>query len=695
MLPNKSKSKSNSSDKSLRTGTLILFDHEDSVKLGVIQGFLSLKARILAETGNTHELTFSRLTVLPESLPADLHTNDEIVSYLLELRNKHEEAAKELDLKELWEKCDKDTVYNLSELTLLFFDKESLENNLSLRYRLQSYPLYFKRRRSDFVARSQSEIEDYRSKLEVKQKKEKLLHEAFESINKTLKDPNLPLTREARKLITSVFYVAAGTPNMSAEEKKEVRKTLDLVSEQNNFSLGGSREERAVKLLQKLNLIQKNTNLLIYKHRVPVEFSDELIEEADKLSPEALSPKEALDLTHLPAITIDDASTSDMDDAFTLEHKSGGYTLGVHISDVASAIGIGSALDLEAKARATSIYSTDVISNMLPEALSEDKLSLIQGEVRYTLSCIFDVRSDFTIESCTVTPAKIKVSERLSYDDVDEALNSGTGDLAMLFNIAMNSEAERLAEGGVKIPKREKEVVLTDPDNPLTSDFELVELDEAGPARSLVGEMMILSNFELAKYASKNNVPYIYRSQEPSESKNEKQLAALGGGPAYDYALRSGLKRSIASTKPGSHATLGLSVYAQATSPIRRYLDLCNQRQLLAHVTGQELPYTAEELEKQILDTQQPLATARLYTRDIKRCWLLRYLHRKYKKSEIKATVLRDDMKNYLIELEEVYLPVLLKSERKLKAGNVILVSFKEIDPRHDILKLSLSKILE
>ncbi|MCB0334593.1 MAG: RNB domain-containing ribonuclease, partial [Bdellovibrionales bacterium] len=392
-------------------------------------------------------------------------------------------------------------------------------------------------------------------------------------------------------------------------------------------------------------------------------------------------------------ITIDDVTTRDMDDALSIEHTEGGYRLGIHITDVASCVEVDSPLDREAKSRATSLYFPEGTYHMFPESLSEEKLSLREGEPRRTLSILFEVDKLFEIQSQTIVPSWIEVKRRLSYEEVDHALELEHGDEFLLYQIAMSCEAHRLAHGGMNIPKRDVSIALSNRGQLSETDFTLSELDERGPARSLIGEMMILANHCFAHYAQSHSLPLLFRTQEDPDESKQPDLSVIPAGPAQDYAMRQGLKRSEITTSAARHSTLGLDAYAQVTSPIRRYGDLVNQRQLLSFLRENHASYTDEMLEHSITETSEANQRARLLTRETKRFWLLKYLKKKKgRKEKIQATVLRDDMKNYLVELEEIYIPAYLKTGTKLQRGDIVELDITAVDPRYDYLKLTFQK---
>src|SRR5690606_17155210 len=124
----------------------------------------------------------------------------------------------------------------------------------------------------------------------------------------------------------------------------------------------------------------------------------------------------------LRTYTIDDETTEDMDDALSIEQTESGYRLGIHISDVASFIPIGSALDEESKRRATSIYCPERTVHMLPEELAEGILSLRKDEPRRCISCICSLTHEFELKNFEIRPTLIRVTERYTYEEVERML---------------------------------------------------------------------------------------------------------------------------------------------------------------------------------------------------------------------------------------------------------------------------------
>jgi exoribonuclease-2 len=265
-------------------------------------------------------------------------------------------------------------------------------------------------------------------------------------------------------------------------------------------------------------------------------------------------------------------------------------------------------------------------------------------------------------------------------------LESGDEELSMLYQFAASRESERIAAGAVRIAKREAGIEI-DSDGRVS----IYEVNESTPARMLVGELMIFANTLAAEFAAVNGLALFFRSQEPPD----EDLAAVGAhlpdGPARAYAMRGKLKPSSTTATPAAHSSLAVSAYAQVTSPIRRYSDLINQRQIAHYLKHRAALYSAEEISILIAETVEPLKSALLINRETRRYWLIKYLKQLAKNGQtIKGTVVRTDMKYPLIELEKVFLTTVLKTDLAFPLGAEVNVKIAKADPREDYLRVEL-----
>ncbi len=282
-----------------------------------------------------------------------------------------------------------------------------------------------------------------------------------------------------------------------------------------------------------------------------------------------LPAEERRDLTHLTALAIDDAGSSDPDDALSWEDG----RLWVHIADVAALITPDSPVDLEARARGANLYLPEGTIHMLPEAAT-DLLALGRQETSPALSFALDVQQDGTITNLEIMPSTVRVT-RMSYDEAQTQLD--VSPLRELLAIAQAFEARRVANGAVQIDLPEVKIRLND-----AGDVEIRPLP-ALQSRDLVREAMLMTGEAVAQFARRHNIPIPFTTQDPPTEIVE------GDTPSANFARRRTMTGSQPGSSPGPHAGLGLDQYAQATSPLRRYLDLVVHQQLRAFLRGEPL----------------------------------------------------------------------------------------------------------
>ncbi|MBI4643061.1 MAG: VacB/RNase II family 3'-5' exoribonuclease [Deltaproteobacteria bacterium] len=419
---------------------------------------------------------------------------------------------------------------------------------------------------------------------------------------------------------------------------------------------------------------------------MPQEFAPEARDQALSLQRRPLPDAYAahrLDLTGLPCFTIDGERTRDFDDALSLAETETGWRLGVHIADVSYLVQPYTFLDREAQERATSIYLPEHRLPMLPEEISEDILSLLAGKERPALSFLVNLSPEAEIQDWEIRPSRIRVTERLTYQEVDGLLPQEPR-LAALSRLTTLLKERRLAQGGYELRLPEVWVAFTS-----QGEIQVTVEDQETPARSLVAEAMVLANWLSARFLAEHGVPAIYRSQpEPREPINRQEPKGL----LELYRDRRRLSRVVMDLEPQPHWGLGVEYYTLATSPIRRYLDLVIHRQLLAYLCATPPPYNQEELG-QILTLIEPAMRRAgfLKTRRL-RYWLLKYLSfRVGQKKE--ALVLEALPHRYRLLFPDIHLEVFLPAPAtlKLNPGDLVLVRLERVNPREDQIKVSLA----
>ena len=679
-------------DLAFTEGSLVLYQADGQDFIGVITAFKKPKYSVFNMRGRDQLLAQNRLHLLPGKIPGSVSSNDERTAFLEKLYEAAESEAKELRLEELWEVAvDSTKDYYAKELTELFYSDNTLEHHLTLCLAIHQDPVYFKRKKDGYEPRPASTVEELKKAEAVKAEKLRIQEATASFFKKRFQEPELPFPDDVIDNVLLLERCAASALDGNAQ--KEASQLLELCKGIAPKNLAGAAPEQAYQLLEQLGHFDKHTNLALIKHNTPVSFSTASCEEAEALVipntiAECLPVDQEIrrDLTDLHTITIDDSSTRDMDDALSLELLTDGEVrLGVHISDVAYSIPIGSALDKAALRRGTSMYLPDRTLNMFPDALSEDKLSLVQEQVRPCITSLFTFDSQQRLMKTEIFPSLISVRERISYDEADDHLENGSHKLLDdLYTLTSGVEGHRLTNGAFQVGKRELRTEIAE-----NGEVDLVEIYEDGPARKLIGETAILANSVAAEFMSENQIPALFRGQDAPDAEDPfAAVADVPEGPARDYALRGQLKRSTSSTSAIPHAGLGLSAYIQITSPIRRYIDLLHQRQLLSFFRTGSPCYSNEELEELSRSLEEPLTRSRQVTRESKRYWLFEYLRQKKRKETLQGTVVNTGTKNPLIhvyEIENIF-PVRIKG--KVSVGDSIPLRIATVNPRQDYLKL-------
>jgi len=676
-------------EETFRIGNIITYEQQGQVMLGVVTQMGTKKYTVLNEKGSELELPYDRLYKIPSNIPAELTAKVAQANFLTGLKTKILDVLASFSLEDIWTfVVDENNEYTTTELTELYFADNSLEHHLTMRMALLADNVFFKRKKDTFIPRSTETVEELKKAEETRSNKQKRQEQTIKAFIAYLRDSSQPLPESANTDLQLLKNFAAANDDYEYGRTNEARNLLALCLEQLKLDIQGTKEEQAFKLLKKLGVFNQNTNLSLIRHAVRTEFSEAQIQEALSIEPIVESSdypdkKIRQDLTDLYTVTIDDESTQDMDDAISMEKVLGGYNLGVHISDVASVLPTDSILDKEAAYRTTSLYFPSGTIPMLPYELSHNTCSLIVGQNRPCISCVFELDEAFEIKAIKIFPSLINVKRKYSYDEADVLLENGDEFLNLFYQATVTNETKRYTDGGFKISKKEVYLVLNE-----DGTLELKEFDEDSLSRTMIGETAIMANAAMAKFAKENNIPVIYRGQEAPDETTDN-IDSIPEGLAKDYVLRSQLKPSQQSFTPVPHHTLGVEQYIQATSPIRRYIDLCNQRQILSFLqTGK--PLNDQESFQNIIDEgENARSNAMTVNKETRRFWFLRYLQQRAKKNQfIEATVLRCDRKIPLIELHEVFLPTIAKLNQKIAVGDVVKLKIVRINPQFDDLRL-------
>ena len=349
-------------------------------------------------------------------------------------------------------------------------------------------------------------------------------------------------------------------------------------------------------------------------------FAPEVLAAAE-VSP-TLDPAGRRDLREIPTITIDAPSSRDLDDALAVlpPQEGGALRVLVSIADVDAAVPAGSALDLAARARGTTVYLPDLVLPMIPRALSEDRLSLLPGVERAAVTLELRIDTDGVVTATDPYLSLIRSHARLSYEGAAAFLDQGDarevpsevqGTLRWLRTAAARLGAARKARGGLEIQRGEVKLCCEGENQPT----EVVPIVETS-AHRLVERLMVAANEALAAWLKARGLPGLYRVQDEPEPERverlveyarnfgfetafgarltprglsafEEQFQSSSAAPQVRTVLRRVLGRARYQTAHAPHYGLGSPGYLHFTSPIRRYADLSVHRVVKAHLLGQ------------------------------------------------------------------------------------------------------------
>ena len=378
---------------------------------------------------------------------------------------------------------------------------------------------------------------------------------------------------------------------------------------------------RIVEVLDNLRPSDLAARFAILRHDLPQEFPPEVTRAANRFAPDvqAADWQGREDLRDMPLVTIDGEDAKDFDDAVYAEAlRGGGWRLIVAIADVSHYVRYGSALDLEARSRATSVYFPDRVIPMLPEHLSNHLCSLMPRVERLAFVCDMRISKSGRPGKTRFYEAVIRSHERLTYDRAWAYLENPDGraadglspqvrtSLQTLYAVYGALKEARDARGALDFRGGEVKARIGG-DGKIEGFFAVTRND----AHRLIEECMIAANVEAAVALRLAKVGSLYRVHGQPEDKRvtelQKVLNALQVGAAFSekptprefrqlverlaarpdgQLLESLVIRSLAQavyqqTNIG-HFGLALEEYAHFTSPIRRYPDLLVHRAIKA-----------------------------------------------------------------------------------------------------------------
>jgi exoribonuclease II len=362
-----------------------------------------------------------------------------------------------------------------------------------------------------------------------------------------------------------------------------------------------------------------------------------------------------LPLAEVEAFSIDDVTTTEIDDAFSVVTlPDGKVQIGIHIAAPALGIKVQDAIDAIARQRMSTVYMPGDKITMLPDELV-DAFTLGAGQTRPALSLYATLDpSDWSVLSTRTIAEAVPISSNLRHNDLDqlvteENLANDAGDYPHKAEIALLWQWALVLEKG-RMAKRESFGLKPEQTNRVDFNFyveddvvSVVRRKRGAPLDKIVAELMIFANSSWGKLLHDHGVPGIYRSQ---------------GGGTGGWAAKMQVRMV---THAAPHQGLGVDQYAWSTSPLRRYTDLVNQWQLLACVEhGVTAPLVAPFKPRDanlfaIVSAFDAAYSAYAdFQSNMERYWCLRWLAQENAR-QVDAVVLKDEV------LRLVDLPLIIR----------------------------------
>ena len=388
-----------------------------------------------------------------------------------------------------------------------------------------------------------------------------------------------------------------------------------------------------------------------------------------------LSTWAELPLATAQAFSIDDASTTEIDDAFSVEKLANGHwRIGVHIAAPALGLPRDSAGDAIAGSRLSTVYMPGQKITMLPDSVVQ-AFTLNADHVCPALSMYLDVDSDtLLITASSSRVERVHIAANLRHDTLEPLFNEETlaagrldyayaPELRLLWDFANKLEALRgkasdnstaqvdynfnIESTKLLAGHPSEELVVGHPNDRVS----ITTRRRGSPIDKVVSELMILVNSAWGKQLDEHGFPGIYRTQNNGKVKM--------------------------STVAAPHQGLGVAQYMWSSSPLRRYVDMVNQRQIIAMLNGSEPVYPKNDpaLYAVVRDFETMYGIYNDFQRQMERYWCLRWLQQE-NIAEVQGIVLREN----LVKLTNIPLVFKAHSLPELPANSKVTLAVGEID---------------
>jgi exoribonuclease-2 len=610
----------------------VLYEETGSFKVGTVLAESDASLQVEAPHGKRSKIKTASVLLRFQAPP------------LAELLGKAEAQAAEIDTEFLWQCCGEAEFGFLDLARDYCGHAPDALDAATILVKLQSAPIYFYRKgKGRFRAAPADTLKAALAGVEKKRLQEEQIRDWADQLQRGI------LPEALRAVLPQLLY----RPDRNRIETK----ALELACEASGLS--------AARLIERTGTLPSSHDY--HLGAFLFEFFPGHGGPSDELT---VDEPPDLPLADVVAFSLDDATTTEIDDAFSLTRLANGrYRVGIHIAAPALGFAPGSAMDKIARERLSTAYIPGQKITMLPPQAIE-RYTLAEGRECPAVSLYLDINPlSHMVEGQETRVERVKIAANLRHHQVealDAAFLAGEkrgelpfeGELFFLWQLALELEAAR-GKPAAHQDRVDYSFYVKD------ERVSIIERRRGAPLDKLVSELMISANNNWGRLLADRGVPAIYRAQS------------------------SGKVRMT--TVPSPHQGLGVSHYTWASSPLRRYIDLLNQWQLLACLSGSIPPFgkNSAELLSATRDFELTYASYDQFQGKMEHYWCLRWLQQEQVTLST-AQVLRDN----LVKFEGIPLYVRVPSMPELEIGSRVLLEIEGIDLIDNSVKARFKELL-
>ncbi len=407
-----------------------------------------------------------------------------------------------------------------------------------------------------------------------------------------------------------------------------------------------------------------------FKNKIKEDFKEETLKEVDIFDENFISEKgnERKDLRNIPFITIDSESTTDIDDAVYVEYKDNQWKLYVAIADVTEFVIEGSKLDIEAKERTSSIYYLGKNIPMIPQKLSSELCSLMEGKDRLAMVCEIDFNENGDMVKYNFYEALVNSKAKMNYNEVEDYINGDDsfvtkyGELSkVIFNLYhLHNLLKKNREINSVLQEYGDDFKIILDSHKKIKDIQKLEIRTS---QKMIEECMVITNIAAAMFLTKNYDEGIYRVHDGIKDNKVGEVKAIlnKAYPEFDVSLLfslegfkklmdmlskdenglrikkiilNNMKKSQFNKKQLGHFCMGFEEYTYFTSPIRRYVDVIVHRLIKNSLKNEKRNI---EIDTDLIN--ENLSKISRSTREVEDWLKSQYLEKNFKGKKFKALV--------------------------------------------------------